>query len=422
MRSAARQQALATRGGFNIAKYMQRYYAKTGIRNEKEKVMLTQKQFITHMEAKGKSAAWAKEEWERRKAAPENVWKKGVDADTKLPTIAAYGDDREVDFDEKGIEDGVELEGKSKKNPKKKDVDSWLANLGEDGLDTEAAHNLLRANNFVDAAIDFRADETTDFKPSVWNKRKAEKVECIETEPEDGTEGDEATEDAASSNKAKKFKFMDLDGKKGAARQKLDRALDGLTDSMDDAVNSGNEAIHECKNMEAHDKAVFGPRLTSLNQRVLPLLAVSEGGETWKKYRDNMNASIESDEKNISKLPIPKMYFDRLVDRAALKASITTLGEHAESEELLQVEVKKWENNCEAVSVLVQAVRSAVGYFNSAKNARDRHIDNRQKAQAKGSAKAKAEKPQTTSFGASKNAIFDINLAQHHPEVLRSEI
>ena len=75
------------------------------------------------MEAKGKSAAWAKEEWERRKAAPDNVWKNGVDADTKLPTIAAYGNEKEVDFDDKGIVDVVELEGKSKKNPKNTYVD-----------------------------------------------------------------------------------------------------------------------------------------------------------------------------------------------------------------------------------------------------------------------------------------------------------
>ena len=180
------------RGGFNIAKYKQMYYARKGIRNEREQLLLTQKQFTTLMEAKGKSATWATAEWDRRKAAPDSVWKKGVDPDTKLPTIAAYGNDKEIDFDEKGIDDVVELEGKAMKNPKKKDVDSLLANLGEDGLDNEAACNLLRANNFVDAAIDFRAGtETKNFKPSEWTKRKEENAECTDTEIEDGAGGDD---------------------------------------------------------------------------------------------------------------------------------------------------------------------------------------------------------------------------------------
>ena len=130
-----------------------------------------------------------------------------------------------------------------------------------------------------------------------------------------------------------------------------------------------------------------------------------------------MKTLLEKDSANATKLPIPRVCFDRLAYRATLKSSLATFSESVESEEQLQSAVKQWENNCEAVSVLVQAVRSAVGYFNSAKSARDRHIDNRQKAQVKASAKAKTDKPQTTNFGASKNAIFDINLAEHFPEV-----
>ena len=77
---------------------------------------------------------------------------------------------------------------------------------------------------------------------------------------------------------------------------------------------------------------------------------------------------------------------------------------------------KKWENSAEALSVLVQAVRSAITYFTNAKNTRDRHIDNRQKAASKAAAKAKPSAAPNTSFGASKDSIFDINFADLHPQ------
>lgn len=192
---------------------------------------------------------------------------------------------------------------------------------------------------------------------------------------------------------------------------------------MDDALNSGNVAIQDCKTLEIHDKAVFGPRLQSLQQRVDSLMAVSEGGSVFNNFVSSLKESITADSANTSKLQIPKHFFDRLVDRATLKAGIAKIGDTSETEEQLVSETKAWENNLESVSVLVQAVRSAITYFNSAKRTRDRHIDNRQRAQAKAAVKAKATaKPQSSNFGASKNAIFDINLAENHAEVPRVKI
>ena len=82
-----------------------------GIRRSKRKVMKTRKQFVQLMEGKGKTAAWAEKEFDRRRTGATQ-WKCGNDEETQLPTVQCNGSEGEEVYSDEFNEDAVELETK----------------------------------------------------------------------------------------------------------------------------------------------------------------------------------------------------------------------------------------------------------------------------------------------------------------------
>ena len=106
------------RGGFKFAACKQTYYTERSHTELSGIIMLTQKQFIDSLVQKGRDRAWAEAEYQRR--TQDQAYKKGIDADTKLPTIQACSAVREENEVKRARLDEVDLAGHEIKNPKRK--------------------------------------------------------------------------------------------------------------------------------------------------------------------------------------------------------------------------------------------------------------------------------------------------------------
>ena len=77
------------RGGFTVGQYRERLEHSAGTTKTTEKEFMTKKEFRDHFVAKGMSPQWGDTEWDRRWADGVN-FKRGVDADCKLPTVQGF--------------------------------------------------------------------------------------------------------------------------------------------------------------------------------------------------------------------------------------------------------------------------------------------------------------------------------------------
>ena len=106
-------------GFFQWAKYEEAYIARQGTLAQLGKVQVTKKEFITAMEAKGRTWEWADAEWTRRTNNPE--FKKGTCLDTALPTCQMYEGPREIDYTDKAKEGRV-VQATKETKPDSEDV------------------------------------------------------------------------------------------------------------------------------------------------------------------------------------------------------------------------------------------------------------------------------------------------------------
>lgn len=106
------------RGGFKFAAYKQTYYTERSHKELSGIIMLTQKQFVDMLVQKGRDRAWAESEYQRR--TQDEAYKKGIDPDSRLPTIQASSADREEQEVKRARQDEVGLVGREIKNPKRK--------------------------------------------------------------------------------------------------------------------------------------------------------------------------------------------------------------------------------------------------------------------------------------------------------------
>jgi hypothetical protein len=86
-------------GSYEWAQFQQFFYQETGRRNEQQRVMKTKKEFVTSMEAKGKSKDWAENEFARR-----GQIEGGTDTcpDTGLIRVRMHGETLQADFNVMG--------------------------------------------------------------------------------------------------------------------------------------------------------------------------------------------------------------------------------------------------------------------------------------------------------------------------------
>ena len=77
-----------------------------GSRHEQGKIMKTESEFCRAMEKKGKTQAWALNEFKRRQSCRNGIWKQDICPDTGLPRVQMYSNTLEANFveDEFGVE------------------------------------------------------------------------------------------------------------------------------------------------------------------------------------------------------------------------------------------------------------------------------------------------------------------------------
>ena len=395
------------RGGFKIVEYKQTFFHRRGLRRAKGKVNKTFKEFADAMVAKGATRAWAEDEFHRRRAAPEHIWENGVDGDTGLPTVQMHSSETAEEYTDKGIDDTVEFKTAAKKNLNAKVAAEMVSKLGSDGLDDSSVHALMAGGKYEELLVDFKdSSQRKTFLPSEFIKKRKALESGEEEEVEQEEEGD--TVARANGSAEKKTKFVDMDGKVGHVQFKATNIMELLTESMDAAMNEANEAIPECEDLVPHDRAVFEPRLKSIKERMEALVKVNDSVAVFEAWVTEVKSKHEN---NSGKLPIPEPHFSKLAARESLKEEATKITGVDDAE--LEAADTAWKAKAEACSILVQAVKSAVSYFHSARNSRERYIENRQKQQcAKAKAKA-AAKAATTPVAKSKFAVFDLSLDQH---------
>lgn len=161
------------RGGYQFARFKKRIGVKRGVRRARAKVMLTKKQFVERMEAKGKPKAWAEAEFGRRLQG-NTEWKVGTDEDTKLTTVQAYGSGKEEVYSDDFQEGAVEIETKAAK-AFHKHVANLLEGLAEEP-EAQVVASAFEKGTLIDTLPEFAAkseEKVEDYTPTVFLVRKA---------------------------------------------------------------------------------------------------------------------------------------------------------------------------------------------------------------------------------------------------------
>lgn len=91
--------------------------------------MVTETEFLARMVGKGRTAAWAQEEWERRRADPH--FENGVCEDTNLPTVAVRMNPKREEYTDEGMGETFDVGEKEIKAPKQQDIDGALRHMME---------------------------------------------------------------------------------------------------------------------------------------------------------------------------------------------------------------------------------------------------------------------------------------------------
>lgn len=91
--------------------------------------MVTETEFLARMVGKGRTAAWAQEEWERRRASPH--FENGVCEDTNLPTVAVRMNQKREEYLDEGMDETYQVGEKEVKAPKQQDIDASLRHMME---------------------------------------------------------------------------------------------------------------------------------------------------------------------------------------------------------------------------------------------------------------------------------------------------
>ena len=143
---------------------------------------------------------------------------------------------------------------------------------------------------------------------------------------------------------------------------------------------------------------------------------MNEGGQPFKEWKQKELDRVTGDANSTQQLPVPPNFFQKLCSREDLKSEIAAFGKGPDPTlETLGQDENNFNAKIQAIQVLLQAVKSSMTYYRQAKNSRDRHIENRQKAQTKIAAKQKEcdESKPSTAFGKSKYQILDACLDMH---------
>lgn len=267
------------RGGFGFARYKQVYMTQRGKKSTKGSVMLTHPAFIKHMMDKGETLEWAKAEWTRRQLDPK--WKKGIDGDTRKPTTQVFKADEELEYEDRARADVVEFETKTIKNPKRKDAEALLEGLGDDYGTSDVAET-LEQGRFLDLATDFACpatrgpgkEEESFSVGSFLAKRKspASVVHSVTSDADQAsTDAPQETSPPSCRKRPRTDKFwdpvsngMDMRGKLRAELSGVQTQLEGLLNSMRDALATSDEWVNR-------DRSVFGERVALLKKRCFSL-------------------------------------------------------------------------------------------------------------------------------------------------------
>ena len=160
-----------------------------------------------------------------------------------------------------------------------------------------------------------------------------------------------------------------------------------------------------------------------MKQRSECLHIVNDGGGKFTSWKKSQLDKVTADGKASNHLPIPMGFFQKLCSRDELKnGEIQSIGKGGVGIEITLETLKQQEDTflqkVQAIQVLAQSVKSAISHYRSAKNSRDRHIENRQKAQSKQVSKQREsdESKQSTNFTESKYQVLDACL-DTHPEI-----
>ena len=138
--SAGRSTGSSRMGFFHWAKYEEAFIARQGTLAQLGRVLVTRKEFITAMQAKGRSEEWANSEWTRRQNNAE--FRKGVCPDTGLPTVQMHEGPREIDYTDKAKEQRV-IQGTKEAKPETDDVKEQVK------LVSRAVTDVARSTSFA---------------------------------------------------------------------------------------------------------------------------------------------------------------------------------------------------------------------------------------------------------------------------------
>ena len=235
-------------------------------------------------------------------------------------------------------------------------------------------------------AADFPESERSGLKASAFLAELARKERGYNEDDEASLPQEPGQGHPEESPTNNGFRYKDIDGEVGARKAKARRSLETLTENIVTTINDVVEAMADCATLVNQDKAVFEPRLQSMQQRSMSLNLVNDGGEAFTTWNKKELGKVTEDGKSSHHLPIPVVFFQKICSRQELKGAVELIGKPTDSTEVtlesLSQDESTFNQKVHAIQVLLQAVKSSVSYYRSAKISRDKQIENRQKAQS----------------------------------------
>ena len=385
------------------------------MRESAAKLQKTQTEFIEHMVKKGKSPEWALTEWNRRNADTSGTWKKGMDKDTRLPTIAVYDNEREEMFVERSMTMTVEMGGAQVKNPKEQHMTNMIKTLADElyGIDAgnEAAFAPFAQSGSMSASLRgvvdqealaamFQTEKEGLVAASPAKKATASMAAVAEALP--------VSEKARPSIDDERF---DLPLELGLAKPPLQSKITTLRSDIEDLQVQCSELVTSLgDDAEGH----YSDTLAPLKGRQAILAKIGLEPAQWEASKAAELQKKDGD------LHVGREFLQRLMCMDMLSNKVSSLGDAVSCRDELKHKVKEIEDGLMLVRSFMGSVKRLSDVVRGTRTTREREAINAEQnrikqlaAASKKSAQAKAAPAPPSLLPAATVKFYDLNFEKH---------